>query len=144
MIEAKGASAERRFSEQMAAEGWSVSKQGWPDFILEKGGKVALVEVKSGRHVPLSAAQRRVTGMLAAAGFSVYRWDPDDKLQPVEAEGGAIGKGKPERQSAPVARRPHHGDAPRRWQPECEADLAPVWLHEVPLPPGEGTRPCLS
>ena len=38
--------AEYAFRKQASAEGWEVTKRGWPDFFCRKGDRVMCVEVK--------------------------------------------------------------------------------------------------
>ena len=44
---------EAQVAERLEAEGWEVLKNGWPDFLAYKDGKIRLIEVKphGGRHL---------------------------------------------------------------------------------------------
>jgi hypothetical protein len=72
-----GAQTERLFREEAAKAGWAVSKRGWPDFILRRGGEVVFVEVKARAAKSLKPEQMEIAEMLAGAGFKVYRWSPE-------------------------------------------------------------------
>lgn len=69
--------AEGLLQELLEAEGWEVSKRGWPDFICFKGDQVMIVEVKPKGEHGLKMAQSRVMKVLAAAGLDVRRWSVD-------------------------------------------------------------------
>lgn len=80
--------AEDAFEKFMYAEGWSVTKRGWPDFLAfktegkgeKKKHQVILVEVKADGSHPLKPEQYRVFQILASAGFLCYRYDPENGL----------------------------------------------------------------
>ena len=66
---------ERQFEQNFTAQGWTVTKRGWPDFICSKNGQIMVVEVKrSARQGVLR--QRKVIDILKAHGVPCYRYDP--------------------------------------------------------------------
>jgi len=62
-------SAERKIANKLTAEGWSVVKGGWPDFICVRAGIVKAVEVKSSNGV--QPHQRKTHDLLKAGGIEV-------------------------------------------------------------------------
>jgi hypothetical protein len=74
---------ETSFLDQLASArstGWTVSRRGWPDFLLENDGQILCVEVKAQPKTPLSKHQRRVLHALVAYGVPCYRWSPSGGL----------------------------------------------------------------
>ena len=61
----------------LQAQGWTVLRKGWPDFIAKRAGKVIAIEVKRNTLQSLSSYQRRVASWLTESGVTVYRWSPD-------------------------------------------------------------------
>lgn len=78
-----GAITERKFRELAAAAGYSVTKRGWPDFILEKEGRIIFVEVKKNPRTGLKRDQARIAKILVAAGLEVFLWNPETGFQKV-------------------------------------------------------------
>lgn len=68
---------ERQFAEKMLAEGWDVTKRGWPDFICRRNGELMAVEVK-GPHDGLSRQQYETIADLRRAGIPTYVWGPSE------------------------------------------------------------------
>lgn len=68
---------ERQFAEKMLAEGWDVTKRGWPDFICRRNGEMMAVEVK-GPHDGLTSYQYETIRDLRAAGIPTYVWGPSE------------------------------------------------------------------
>lgn len=81
-----GAIVERDFRELAAAAGYTVSKRGWPDFILERDGRIIFVEVKKNPRAGLKRDQARIAKILVAAGLEVYLWNPETGFQKILAE----------------------------------------------------------
>lgn len=77
--------AEEAFRLEAVAAGWTVCKRGWPDFICEKDGTLAVVEIKPHRRRILKREQRRVMAWLAAYGVPCYRWSPDGGFERIGA-----------------------------------------------------------
>ena len=78
--------AERAFHEHMRAEGWLLTKRGWPDFVAYKNGGFIAVEVKPDNE-RLKTEQRMVLSWLAAHGIGAYVWTPSggfDEVKPME------------------------------------------------------------
>jgi hypothetical protein len=56
--------------ERLKADGWTVYRNGWPDFLAEKDGKFRLIEVKSGdnklsiNQKKMCHALHRLTGLM--------------------------------------------------------------------------------
>lgn len=69
--------AEAQFAELAKAAGWTVSKRGWPDFIMWKEGKLACVEVKLDLQ-PLRENQSNVLRALAGYGVPCFTWRPKE------------------------------------------------------------------
>jgi hypothetical protein len=65
-------SAEAEFADWAIAQGWQVTKRGWPDFICRRGDEIMCVEVKYADD--LSSYQRMAARDLAARGLPVYVW----------------------------------------------------------------------
>ena len=86
--------AEATFYEKARRQGWEVMKQGWPDFICFKEGKIALVEVKPCRNHPLKRSQKRVMVALANCGVPCYRWDPEGGFQRINLKSLVAGKSR--------------------------------------------------
>jgi hypothetical protein len=84
-----GPITERTFRAKAAANGWRVSKRGWPDFILRKGARVVFVEVKTYADTALKDEQQQIAELLVAAGFEVFRWDPERGFRPIKGMKGA-------------------------------------------------------
>lgn len=72
--------AEGMLYEQMSAQGWALTKRGWPDFFCIKGDDICVVEVKPRAKTPLKPNQRIIMEKLKAYGVKCYRWDPDTGL----------------------------------------------------------------
>lgn len=74
---------ERQLYDELTAQGWDVTKRGWPDFACFKGDNLALVEVKSGGNRHLKREQYRLMAALAKLGVRCFRWSSDGGFQPV-------------------------------------------------------------
>ena len=72
--------AEGMLYEQMSAQGWALTKRGWPDFFCIKGDDICVVEVKPRAKTPLKPNQRIIMEKLKAYGVKCCRWDPDTGL----------------------------------------------------------------
>lgn len=70
--------SEMEFIEWAQAQGWHVTKNGWPDFFCRRDGKVMLVEVKD--RTTLTAEQADTLADLDAHGFDTFVWTPVDGL----------------------------------------------------------------
>lgn len=68
---------EREFAAKMLAEGWDVTKRGWPDFLCRRNGELMAVEVKGPRD-GLSRQQWETITDLRAAGIPTYVWGPSE------------------------------------------------------------------
>ena len=75
--------AEKLLFDQLTAEGWYVTKRGWPDFACFKGDNLALVEVKPKSSHRLERSQFRLMSTLAKYGVKCFRWSPDLGLEPI-------------------------------------------------------------
>ena len=62
--------AEQVIAKRLKAEGWTVMKQGWPDFLCVRGDEIKAVEVKL-KGDRLSASQIENHRILRIAGISV-------------------------------------------------------------------------
>ncbi len=69
--------AECAFAEIARANGWSVTKRGYPDFICYKGDKIMFVEVKRRKRYRLKLSQHKFMNTLKGYGVPCYRWSPD-------------------------------------------------------------------
>lgn len=65
--------SEALFKKRAAEKGYVVHRPSWPDFILEKDGKLFFVEVKS-RTDQASKNQKSTFHLLKKHGFPVYLW----------------------------------------------------------------------
>lgn len=68
--------SERDFEAIAKAHGWEVTKRGWPDFILYKHRRIALVEVKM-PGTALKQEQFRLMNILEHFTLPCFRWDSD-------------------------------------------------------------------
>jgi hypothetical protein len=74
---------ERRFAKSAREAGWTISKRGWPDFIMWKDGKIACVEVKKDLD-RLKHNQRLVLKALASYGVPCFTWRPIEGFRKME------------------------------------------------------------
>lgn len=70
--------AEGIFFDRMTKKGWTLTKEGWPDFACYKEGRLILVEIKPKRSHNLKKGQQKLLGKLAQLGIECYRWTPED------------------------------------------------------------------
>jgi hypothetical protein len=70
---------EQRFAEAAISKGKTITRNGWPDFLVREGGKTYGVEVKSA-HDYVRTCQRAMFEMLELAGIKVYVWTPTHPL----------------------------------------------------------------
>lgn len=75
--------AEQQLFKELTAQGWQVTKRGWPDFACFKGDMVALIEVKPRRSRHLKRQQYRLMAALAKLGVKCFRWSPDSGFEPI-------------------------------------------------------------
>lgn len=73
---------EAEFAVWAIAQGWRVTKRGWPDFICRRGDELMAVEVKGGND-GLSAHQSDAIRDLRRAGFPTFLWTPEQGLSEV-------------------------------------------------------------
>lgn len=71
---------ERDFQSMMEAKNWTVTKQGWPDFICYRDNHLILVEVKKHRGRRLKKEQRKLMVALARRGIKCYRWTARENI----------------------------------------------------------------
>lgn len=76
-------SAEAQCFEALARQGWTATKQGWPDFFCVKDNQVCLVEVKPRKSDGLKQNQIAIMGLLSAKGIPCYMWSPDGGFERV-------------------------------------------------------------
>lgn len=77
--------AEGLFYDKMNAEGWTLTKQGWPDFFcVNDKGEFCCVEVKPKATHRLKNNQHEVMRYLQQAGVKCYKWTPDAGFQTIE------------------------------------------------------------
>ena len=75
--------AERAFFQQFVAQGWYVTKRGWPDFACFKGDNLALVEVKRSSRRRLKKEQQLLIQALVKLRVKCFSWSPDGGLKPL-------------------------------------------------------------
>ena len=75
--------AEAALFDLMEADGWTVTKRGWPDFFCVKNGEICAVEVKPSKSQALKRNQLAVMGMLSAKGVRCFKWSPDGGFEEV-------------------------------------------------------------
>jgi hypothetical protein len=78
--------AEVGFAQWATDKGWSVTKNGYPDFLCRSAEGMALVEVKPDRYSNFSDAQRSALEFLLACQVPCYRWDPESGLERLSPE----------------------------------------------------------
>jgi len=70
---------EASFIEWATAQGWRVTKQGWPDFMCRRGAEIMAVEVKGGNDW-VRPEQAQTMDDLRAAGLPTFVWWPERGL----------------------------------------------------------------
>ncbi len=75
--------AEAALFDELTADGWFVTKKGWPDFSCFKNDRLILVEVKPKRSHALKKMQHQVMLALAERHIPCYRWSPDGGFEPI-------------------------------------------------------------
>lgn len=75
---------ERHCYDWLTANGWKVTRRGWPDFIAVRDGKVIFIEVKPYAVSPLKTSQIEIMSFLIKAGLDCYRYSPDIGLKPFD------------------------------------------------------------
>lgn len=70
---------EQMFVVWAEAQGWSVTKRGWPDFICRRGDEIMAVEVKGGND-GVRPEQAQTLRDLKDAGLPTYVWWPERGL----------------------------------------------------------------
>lgn len=78
--------AEAALFELMEADGWKVTKRGWPDFFCVRGEELCAVEVKPSKRTPLKRNQLAVMGLLSAKGVRCFKWSPDGGFEEVKGK----------------------------------------------------------
>lgn len=75
--------AEAACFDLMEADGWTLTKRGWPDFFCVRGDKFCAVEVKPHKDSLLRKNQLAIMGMLSAKGIPCFMWSPDGGFEEV-------------------------------------------------------------
>jgi hypothetical protein len=70
--------AEQHVVDDLESQGYTVLKNGWPDFLAFKGTEVRLIEVKPHGRRHLSPRQKRMANALALTGLKVELVAPPD------------------------------------------------------------------
>lgn len=70
LFEPKLTTTEQEVFDELRADGWYVLRNGWPDFLAVRDGKVRFIEVKSAGN-SLRAEQRRLHRELRKLGIEV-------------------------------------------------------------------------
>lgn len=65
--------AEAKFKSRAIAKGYEVHRPSWPDYLLEKDGKLLCVEVKGNKDT-VSKEQAQTFTLLESHGIPVYIW----------------------------------------------------------------------
>lgn len=74
--------AEAKVWDWLEAQGWTVTKRGWPDFFcFKEDGQILLVEVKPRKYHQLKRTQRLVFNALECRGIPVRKITLDDLIQ---------------------------------------------------------------
>lgn len=68
---------ERAFAQKMESEGWEVYRNGFPDFLCVKDGKVIFVEVKRSKSEQPRANQYQILQLLNGTMIDAFLWSPD-------------------------------------------------------------------
>ena len=71
--------AERAVVTDLESQGYTVLKNGWPDFLAFKGKSVRFIEVKPHRGRELTPRQQKMAQALALIGLSVELLAPTRK-----------------------------------------------------------------
>ena len=86
--------AEGECFDVLRADGWNVTKRGYPDFFCWKetpeGEMFAFIEVKPKRSNRLKTMQLKVMKFLSSKGIECYRWSPDYGFTRIEQDSGRI------------------------------------------------------
>ena len=80
MLEAKEVKnkTERLFKDLAEANGWEVTKKGYPDFICYRDSDIVLVEVKKPPNLKLSQEQAKFMDGIRKYGIKGKVWNPSD------------------------------------------------------------------
>jgi hypothetical protein len=84
----------------LTADGWTVTKRGWPDFLAFRGDEVMAVEVKRAAAHSLKDSQERAMSALSARGVPCFRWALDSGLVRFRRKAGTA--------KAPIPKDPRH------------------------------------
>lgn len=77
--------AEDRLKKIVKKKGYNVYRNGWPDFIIQKNGKVVAIEVKALQTEKLEEEQLAIMGLLSSLGIKCLRWSPDKGFDKFDA-----------------------------------------------------------
>lgn len=72
--------------DKLIADGWAVTKSGYPDFFCVKDEKVVLIEVKPKSTHGLKTNQQRILELLSTYSVPCYKWTPDGKFEKITKE----------------------------------------------------------
>lgn len=68
--------------DEMTADGWTLTKRGWPDYFAFRDGEIVAVEVKKGITQNLKREQHKVIQALTAHGMKCYVFTPSTGMMP--------------------------------------------------------------
>ena len=66
--------------EQLVADGYEVFRNGYPDIMARKDGKIIAIEVKATANQSLRQDQLDMMELLMSLGVPCFKWSPDSKL----------------------------------------------------------------
>lgn len=78
--------AEGMLYDKLIAEGWAVTKSGYPDFFCVKDNKLMLIEVKPKSTHRLKTNQKRILELLSTYGIPCYKWTPDGDFEEIKVK----------------------------------------------------------
>jgi len=69
--------AEKTLKDRLEQEGYTVYRNGWPDFIAQRKGKTIAIEVKAKQSENLEDGQVAIMELLTSLGILSLKWSPN-------------------------------------------------------------------
>lgn len=77
--------AEETLKKKLEKKGYTVYRNGWPDFIVQREDEIIAIEVKSHQTEKLEENQLSIMELLSSLGIKCQRWSPDKGFQKFDA-----------------------------------------------------------
>jgi hypothetical protein len=68
---------EQLFKKQAIDKGYKVFKTGWPDYLIQRNGTIAFIEIKKDKNDKLKSNQYELMRILHEYGLACFIWRPD-------------------------------------------------------------------